>query len=113
MTKYYLAGATRIAMRKYVIPQTMSVEYFLTDHLGSITVTTDSSGVKVSEIRYKPWGEVRNTEVASQNTTPAYTLPRYTYTGQYTYTDDPTTSGVTEGFGLMFYNARWYDPYPK
>jgi RHS repeat-associated protein len=24
--------------------------------------------------------------------------------------DDPTTSGVTEGFGLMFYNARWYDP---
>jgi RHS repeat-associated protein len=25
--------------------------------------------------------------------------------------DDPTTSGVTEGFGLMFYNARFYDPY--
>lgn len=25
--------------------------------------------------------------------------------------DDPTTTGVTEGFGLMFYNARWYDPY--
>jgi RHS repeat-associated protein len=24
--------------------------------------------------------------------------------------DDPTTSGVTEGFDLMFYNARWYDP---
>jgi RHS repeat-associated protein len=24
--------------------------------------------------------------------------------------DDPTTAGVTEGFGLMFYNARWYDP---
>jgi len=23
---------------------------------------------------------------------------------------DPTTSGATEGFGLMFYNARWYDP---
>ena len=33
--------------------------------------------------------------------------------------DDPTTSGATEGpstgsghrFGLMYYNARWYDPY--
>jgi len=25
--------------------------------------------------------------------------------------DDPTTAAVTEGFGLMFYNARWYDPY--
>ncbi|MBI4738414.1 hypothetical protein HY772_02425 [Candidatus Woesearchaeota archaeon] len=24
--------------------------------------------------------------------------------------DDPATAGVTEGFGLMFYNARWYDP---
>jgi RHS repeat-associated protein len=24
--------------------------------------------------------------------------------------DDPSTSGVTEGFDLMFYNARWYDP---
>jgi RHS repeat-associated protein len=24
--------------------------------------------------------------------------------------DDPSTSGVTEGFGLMFYNARMYDP---
>jgi RHS repeat-associated protein len=34
----------------------------------------------------------------------------YTYTGQYHYTDDITTPGVTEGFGLMFYNARWYDP---
>jgi RHS repeat-associated protein len=25
--------------------------------------------------------------------------------------DDPTTNGVTEGFGLMFYNARFYSPY--
>jgi RHS repeat-associated protein len=25
--------------------------------------------------------------------------------------DDPTTQGTTEGFGLMFYQARWYDPY--
>lgn len=27
--------------------------------------------------------------------------------------DDPATAGVTEGFGLMDYNARWYDPYLK
>jgi RHS repeat-associated protein len=25
--------------------------------------------------------------------------------------DDPATTGTSEGFGLMFYNARWYDPY--
>jgi len=40
----------------------------------------------------------------------AYSLTRYTFTGQYSHVDDPTTSGVTEGFGLMFYNARYYDP---
>ena len=33
----------------------------------------------------------------------------YTFTGQFSYMDDPTT-GTTEGFGLLFYNARWYDP---
>ncbi|MCU0488366.1 MAG: hypothetical protein MUE67_05385, partial [Anaerolineales bacterium] len=33
------------------------------------------------------------------------------YTGQYHYLDDLATPGTTEGFGLMFYNARWYDPY--
>jgi len=37
-------------------------------------------------------------------------LTRSTFTGQYSHVDDPTTSGVTEGFGLMFYNARYYDP---
>jgi YD repeat-containing protein len=38
ITKYYFAGASRIAMRKYTIPQSMSVEYFLTDHLGSTSM---------------------------------------------------------------------------
>ena len=61
-------------------------------------------------MRYKPFGEVRYTWKASQTTTPAYALSRFTFTGQYSYMDDPSTSGVTEGFGLMFYNARWYDP---
>ncbi|MFZ5883972.1 MAG: RHS repeat domain-containing protein [Chloroflexota bacterium] len=110
VTKYYFAGSTRIAMRKYVIPQNMTVEYLLADHLGSTSLTTDADGVKVSEMRYKPWGEVRYTWTASLSTTPAYELTKYTFTGQFSYMDDPSTAGVTEGFGLMFYNARWYDP---
>jgi YD repeat-containing protein len=44
ITKYYLAGASRMAMRKYTIPQTMTVEYFLGNHLGSTSVTTNASG---------------------------------------------------------------------
>jgi len=32
ITKYYFAGSQRIAARKYAIPQSMKVEYLLTDH---------------------------------------------------------------------------------
>ncbi|MBI4760291.1 MAG: AHH domain-containing protein [Chloroflexi bacterium] len=110
VTKYYFAGSTRIAMRKYTIPQSMSVEYFLGDHLGSTSITTDANGAKTSELRYKPWGEIRYAWTASLSTSPAYELTKYTYTGQYSHMDDPSTAGITEGFGLMFYNARWYDP---
>ena len=82
----------------------------LSDHLGSTSLTTDANGAKVLELRYKAWGEVRATWTSSPSTTPAYKMPLYQYTGQAAYLDDPLTSGVTEGFGLMFYNARWYDP---
>jgi len=110
ITKYYFAGASRVAMRKYTIPQSMEVEYMLGDHLGSTSVTTDSTGAKVSEMRYKPWGEVRYHWLDSTlTTTPAYKLPVYTFTGQRSYVDDPSTVAV-EGFGLMDYNARMYDP---
>jgi RHS repeat-associated protein len=88
ITKYYFAGATRVAMRIG-----SSLRYLLSDHLGSTSIVTNSVGTVVSENRYKAWGEVRYTS----GTTPT----KYTYTGQYTYTSD---------FGLMYYNARWYDP---
>jgi RHS repeat-associated protein len=110
VTQYYLAGTNRVAMRKYTIPQSMSVEYMLSDHLNSTSLTTDANGAKVSEMRYKPWGELRYTWTSAPATTPAYKLPSYTFTGQYSYMDDPSTAAVTEGFGLMFYQSRWYDP---
>ncbi|MFZ5879616.1 MAG: RHS repeat-associated core domain-containing protein [Chloroflexota bacterium] len=110
ITKYYMAGSTRIAMRKYTAPQPMTVEYMLSDHLGSTSLTTDANGAKVLEIRYKAWGEIRATWTSSPSTTPAYKMPLYQYTGQASYMDDPLTSGVTEGFGLMFYQSRFYDP---
>jgi RHS repeat-associated protein len=45
-------------------------------------------------------------------TTEDLTLPtRYTYTGQYSYISDSATDlTASASFGLMFYNARWYDP---
>jgi RHS repeat-associated protein len=111
ITKYYFAGGSRIAMRKYTIPQSMTVEYLFGDHLASTGLTADTAGAKVSEMKYKPWGEIRYSWTAGISTTPAYKLPSYSFTGQFSYMDDPSTSGVIEGFGLMFYNARWYDPY--
>jgi len=92
VSKYYFAGASRIAMRKYTIPQSMTVEYMLGDHLGSTSLTADATGNIVAELRYKAWGEVRY----SSGNTPT----KYQYTGQYSYVSD---------FGLHFYNARWYD----
>jgi RHS repeat-associated protein len=67
--------------------------YTLSDHLGSTSLTTDASGIVLSEMRYTAWGEVRH----NAGVTPT----NYTYTRQYSNTAD---------FGLMFYNARWYDP---
>jgi RHS repeat-associated protein len=100
VTKYYYAGAQRVAMRKYTIPQPMTVEYFLSDHLGSTSITTDSNGAKVSEMRYTAWGEVRYSWKSSQSTTPAYSLPDYTYTGQYS----------DSYINLLWYGSRHYDP---
>jgi RHS repeat-associated protein len=86
-TRYYNAGGTRLATRLDGV-----MYYPLTDHLGSTTMTTDASGNQVAEIRYKAWGESRYT----YGTPPT----KHTYTGQYSNVSD---------FGLMYYNARWYD----
>jgi RHS repeat-associated protein len=69
-----------------------TLTYLLGDHLGSTSMTTDASGNLISELRYKPWGETRY----SSGMIPT----QYHYTGQYSYVSD---------FGLLFYNARWYD----
>jgi RHS repeat-associated protein len=87
ITKYYYAGSQRVAMRK-----NGNLNFILTDHLGSTSLVTDANGTVINETKYKAWGELRY----SSGTNPT----DYTYTGQYSYTDD---------FGLMFYNARWYD----
>ncbi|MEK6751810.1 MAG: RHS repeat-associated core domain-containing protein [Chloroflexota bacterium] len=64
----------------------------------------------------KPFGEIRSWWTSSAVTAPIYTLTKYTFTGQASYIipvgdmDDPSTTTVTEGFGLMHYQSRFYDP---
>jgi hypothetical protein len=85
ITKYYFSGASKIAMRKYIVPQTTTLTYLLGDHLGSTSLTVDADTGNKVETRYKPWGEVRFT-------TTDKTIPtRYTFTGQYSHISDEAT----------------------
>ncbi|MEI2689198.1 MAG: RHS repeat-associated core domain-containing protein [Anaerolineae bacterium] len=85
--KYYYAGAVRVAMRTG--GQTY---YLLNDHLTSTAITTNSSGVRQTELRYYAYGGTRY-DAGGQMTF-------YRYTGQ----------RIETGTGLYDYGARWYDP---
>jgi hypothetical protein len=56
-TRYYFFGAQRIAMRQ----GSSTVYWLLGDHLGSTSLTLNSSGTKTGELPYKAWGETRYT----------------------------------------------------
>ncbi len=93
MKSYYYAGATRVAMRTGT--STGTVNYLLGDHLGSQALTLTSAGARLNtntELRYMPYGAARYTAGATPTS--------YNFTGQ----------RKDSGSGLLFYNARWYDP---
>jgi RHS repeat-associated protein len=87
VTKYYMFGGQRVAMRQGDV-----VYYLHSDHLGSTSLTTDITGTVVAETRYLPYGEERWTNEAQPTD--------FTFTGQ----------RAERGFGLLDYNARYYDP---
>jgi RHS repeat-associated protein len=86
VTKYYFAGATRLAVRTGG-----TLSYLLGDHLGSSSVTTNASGVKTASALYKAFGETRYSSGALGTD--------YKFTGQREQAE----------IGLYFYGARWYD----
>jgi hypothetical protein len=57
MIKYYYAGGQRVAMRV----GSNAPSYLLGDHLGSTSLTANSSGCKVAELRSQPRGGTRFT----------------------------------------------------
>ncbi len=72
---------------------TPKISYYHPDHLGSSSVLTNSSGAKIQQIAYLPYGEEKSA-LDSANF-----IPFHRFTGQ--IKDDET--------GLYFYNARYYD----
>jgi RHS repeat-associated protein len=88
ITKYYYHGGQRIAIRQG------DVVYFIhSDHLGSTSLTTDITGTVVAETRYLPYG--------GERWITGTLVTDFTFTGQ----------RAERGFGLMDYNARYYDPW--
>ncbi len=86
VTKFIRAGGESIASKKG------TAKYFYhNDHLGSVNMVTDITGMRVQLNEYDPWGAVSR---ASGNVD-----PDTRFTGQKL---DPET-------GLYFYNGRYYD----
>ncbi|MGH7789918.1 MAG: RHS repeat-associated core domain-containing protein [Candidatus Binatia bacterium] len=80
---------------------TESWRHYHYDHLGSVQVVTDATGLNVENLRYQPYGGVRGRWNQSGNSlTVAAGQPRYEFTGYETETIS----------GLEYAGARFYDP---
>jgi RHS repeat-associated protein/uncharacterized repeat protein (TIGR01451 family) len=88
--KYYSIAGQMVAM-----DDGSSLQYFLTDHLGSIAAVISDRGTLLSQQRYFPFGGVRDLPGP-----PRVTETDFGYTGQ---------RGL-DLTGLMDYKARFYDP---
>jgi len=84
-TSYYFANGERIAQK-----DNTGVMYYHPDHLQSSTVMTNSSGSKIDEIRYYPYGQIES----GGNST------KYGY----------NSKELDISTGLDYYGARYYNP---
>ncbi len=91
VTKYYFAGATRLAVRT-----DGTLRFLLGDHLGSSSVTTNASGAKTASALYKAFGESRFTSGTLSTD--------YKFTGQ----REESALG-----GIYFFQARWLRSVPE
>ena len=95
-SRYIWAGDTRIA----IVPDNPTGQpcnpacYFNDDHLSSTNLVTGPTGARVETITYRPYGDIHSDSPGTPVNTP------YKYTGQ---ERDAST-------GLLYYNARYYDP---
>jgi len=93
--KYYYAGSVRVAERNGGV-----LYFLLSDHLGSTAVTTDASGNRVTELRYKPLRQAQGKLYGDMRYNPGSQITTYRFTGQ----------RWDQGHGLYWFNSRWFDP---
>jgi RHS repeat-associated protein len=80
----------QVVAQRTVTSAANTLVYLHGDHLGSIAVVSSATGGFVSSQTYTPWGSVRTGGVAQTE---------LNFTGQ-----------RKDATGLLFYNARYYDP---
>jgi RHS repeat-associated protein len=85
-----IVGGRILAQFKMVYPSTASLVYFYLDNLGSRRVVISSTGAVVDRYRYSPWGIA--TQVVGTDDYRSFTGKDYDSTG------------------LIYFNARYYDP---
>ena|GEM_PF-1194677 len=84
--QYYSFGGSTVAMRDSL----GNLTYLHSDHLGSVSLATTSNGNIASQQYFDPWGKVKSGGIGQTS---------LNYTGQ-----------RLDGTGLLYYNARYYDP---
>jgi RHS repeat-associated protein len=89
--KYYSSGSAQIAVRT-ITDTTDTLQWMLSDHLGSTSTTANADGTWNSSISYTAFGEIRASS--------GLTASDFRYTGQLRQAE----------LGLYYYVARWYDP---
>jgi RHS repeat-associated protein len=95
---YFTVGNVMVGERVITATEQMTMYYFHTDHLGSISVITDQNGSVLQRLSYDAWGKTR-LQTGADGQPPASDTTRG-FTGQ----EELSVSG------LVHLNGRVYDP---
>jgi RHS repeat-associated protein len=87
--KYYTLAGQVVALRT-VTASANTLTYLQSDHLGSVSLTTSNTGVAGPAQEFDPWGTVGSGGIPA--------------------TDRNFTGQRLDDTGLLFYQARYYDP---
>jgi RHS repeat-associated protein len=95
----YIQADGRIVAQRTRSGSTVTIRYFVGDHLGSIAVISDEGGALVQRLSYDSWGRRRNAD----GTYPPPAITPVTTRGF-------TAHEMMDEVGLINMNARIYDP---
>ena len=112
--KRYIAGGAALITEKHETTvengvstetETVTTQYLLKDHLGSVAAITGATGAIVQELSYDAWGQRRN----------AATWGDLTAMARMSFDNSRTTRGFTghemvDAVGIIHMNGRIYDP---